>query len=245
MDELTLDQSYARGSRGARVRAIQEWLTLQGIAVAADGDFGPATEAAVRRFQAREGMRPDGVVGKGTYAALVAPMTAALAPIPADGRSLRGLVVAYAKQHLRSRPREVGGQNAGPWVRLYMKGREGEEWPWCAGFACYILSQACQTLGVRPPIQPSFSCDSLAASARERGCFLAERRRGRDGEVRQGAFFLNRRTPTDWVHTGIVIGTQDEVFETIEGNTNDEGSREGYEVCRRVRGYGSKDFILI
>lgn len=35
------------------------------------------------------------------------------------------------------------------------------------------------------------------------------------------------------------------LVETIEGNTNDEDSPEGYEVCRRVRGYGSKDFILI
>jgi hypothetical protein len=42
-----------------------------------------------------------------------------------------------------------------------------------------------------------------------------------------------------------VIAPREEVFETIEGNTNDEGSREGYEVCHRVRGYGSKDFILV
>ena len=37
----------------------------------------------------------------------------------------------------------------------------------------------------------------------------------------------------------------DGTFATIEGNTNDEGSREGYEVCRRVRGRGSKDFIRL
>jgi hypothetical protein len=35
------------------------------------------------------------------------------------------------------------------------------------------------------------------------------------------------------------------VFETIEGNTNDDGSREGYEVCRRFRSYQKTDFILI
>jgi len=34
------------------------------------------------------------------------------------------------------------------------------------------------------------------------------------------------------------------VFQTIEGNTNDDGSREGYEGCQRVRGYASKDFIV-
>lgn len=245
MDELTLDKDCTRGSRGARVRVVQEWLTLQGFAVAIDGAYGAATEAAVRRFQARRQLKQDGVVGTHTYAALVAPMVAALAPIEPNGRSLGRLVVAYAKQHLKAHPREVGGQNAGPWVRLYMKGNEGPEWPWCAGFACFVIEQSCEALGSAPPIQPSFSCDSLAASAKEREVFLPEKKRGPDAEPHPGALFLNRRTATDWVHTGIVIGTRDDSFDTIEGNTNDDGSREGYEVCRRTRGYGSKDFVLI
>lgn len=37
-------------------------------------------------------------------------------------------------------------------------------------------------------------------------------------------------------HTGIIEKVdQDGTLHTIEGNTNDEGVREGYEVCRRVR----------
>lgn len=36
-------------------------------------------------------------------------------------------------------------------------------------------------------------------------------------------------------HTGIVEKVEDDVIHTIEGNTNDDGSREGYEVCRRTR----------
>jgi len=36
-------------------------------------------------------------------------------------------------------------------------------------------------------------------------------------------------------HTGIVEKVQGDKIFTIEGNTNDTGSREGYEVCRRVR----------
>jgi hypothetical protein len=49
----------------------------------------------------------------------------------------------------------------------------------------------------------------------------------------------------DWVHTGLVLSAGKETFETIEGNTNDAGDREGYEVCRRVRGYKGKDFIVL
>ncbi|SRR5258706_9465203 len=36
-------------------------------------------------------------------------------------------------------------------------------------------------------------------------------------------------------HTGIVESVSGNQIHTIEGNTNDTGSREGYEVCRRTR----------
>lgn len=36
-------------------------------------------------------------------------------------------------------------------------------------------------------------------------------------------------------HTGFVEKVEGGLIHTIEGNTNDTGSREGYEVCRRIR----------
>ena len=36
-------------------------------------------------------------------------------------------------------------------------------------------------------------------------------------------------------HTGLVEKIVGDLVHTIEGNTNDEGSRDGYEVCRRTR----------
>jgi hypothetical protein len=61
----------------------------------------------------------------------------------------------------------------------------------------------------------------------------------------RGRIFLVRWTPTDWTHTGFVAEAQPDLFTTIEGNTNDDGEREGHEVCRLSRGYKNKDFILI
>jgi len=57
--------------------------------------------------------------------------------------------------------------------------------------------------------------------------------------------FLVRRTSTDWTNTGFAFGYDGGTIQTIEGNTNDEGSREGYEVCRRTRGRGRMDFVTL
>lgn len=51
--------------RGGGVTALQQLL---GVPV--DGVFGPTTERAVKRFQRRHGLTPDGVVGERTRAAL-------------------------------------------------------------------------------------------------------------------------------------------------------------------------------
>jgi hypothetical protein len=199
----------------------------------------------VTQFQKKVGLKEDGRVGPATFKGLIRPMSTALTRLATGRHDLGHLVVRYAKRHLMQSPREVGGQNKGPWVRLYMNGHEGEPWPWCAGFACFVVKQACDTLRVELPIPVSFSCDSLAASARRRGFLKAEEDMEDKAEIRPGSLFLNRRTSTDWDHTGIVLESLDEeVFLTIEGNTNDDGSREGFEVCQRVRGFKKKDFVL-
>jgi len=245
MKDLVLDKNYKKGTKGKKVRLIQEWLCLQGFHIMIDGIFGPATDYAVRQFQKRENLTVDGIVGENTFASLIQPMTNVLRSIPVDEKSLGQMIIAYSEQHRKQHPLEIGGRNKGPWVRLYMKGKEGSEWPWCAGFACFILKQACHTLEVSLPIKTSVSCDMLAGSAKEKGIFVKESKIKDKTQITPGSFFLRRRTPTDWIHTGIVIQAEDEVFHTIEGNTNDDGHREGYEVCRRIRGYKNKDFILI
>lgn len=47
-------------------------------------------------------------------------------------------------------------------------------------------------------------------------------------------------------HTGFVENVVGDTIQTIEGNSNDEGSREGYEVCRRTRKISAcKGFIRL
>lgn len=55
------------GSRGARVRELQQLLRRAGYAITIDGDFGPATKTAVKAFQKANMLQVDGVVGPKTF----------------------------------------------------------------------------------------------------------------------------------------------------------------------------------
>ncbi len=243
---MFFDESHERGDQGMGVKRIQEWLCLNNLNVTIDGDFGPATEEAVKQFQTRNQLEPTGVVDKECFGLLVEPMINATNPIMvSECIPLGEMIVRYAQQHLGQHPLEVGGQNKGPWVRLYMNGNEGTQWPWCAGFACFILKQACESLEVPLPIVPSSSCDSIAKSAKQQGLFLAESDATDKTRISPGSFFEYEKHLTIGLHVGIVVEAKEEFFTTIEGNTNDEGSHEGYEVCNRLRGYANKDFVLL
>ena len=236
-----------RGSKGKKVRFLQEWLCLHGFFIVLDGDFGPATERAVKDFQKKARLPVTGVAESGTLDRLILPITNALKPIPVrrGGGSVGSMLLAYAEQHLAQHPREIGAENQGPWVRLYTGGKEGPAWPWCAAFASFLLKQACGTLGMALPIRTSFSCDLLAAEAKRRKRLLVRPVPEKRAQIGLGSIFLVRPAGKDYIHAGVVVHAEPEYFTTIEGNTNDHGDREGYEVCKRTRGYRNKDFILI
>ncbi|MFS0883327.1 peptidoglycan-binding domain-containing protein [Metabacillus niabensis] len=56
------------GSTGSYVKAVQTTLECIGYDVGAiDGIFGKQTQSAVKAFQTKKGLTPDGVVGRQTY----------------------------------------------------------------------------------------------------------------------------------------------------------------------------------
>ncbi|MBF0307136.1 MAG: peptidoglycan-binding protein [Alphaproteobacteria bacterium] len=60
----------AIGDRGPEVRRLQATLARFQADLAVDGDFGPATRAALIAFQAKHGLQADGVAGPATLGAL-------------------------------------------------------------------------------------------------------------------------------------------------------------------------------
>ena len=61
----------SRGINGDNVKYLQCMLNFKGFATNIDGDFGPATENSVKKFQKKMGLEVDGVVGKNTWSALL------------------------------------------------------------------------------------------------------------------------------------------------------------------------------
>ena len=59
-----------RGAKGDNVRWLQYELRKHGYVIAVDGDFGPATENAVRDYQKSKGLKVDGIVGDNTIKSL-------------------------------------------------------------------------------------------------------------------------------------------------------------------------------
>ena len=67
-------RDLSAGMNGPDVRALQEGLNLRndGAAspIAVDGSFGPETDKAIRAYQARQQLKPDGIVGPITRASI-------------------------------------------------------------------------------------------------------------------------------------------------------------------------------
>jgi peptidoglycan hydrolase-like protein with peptidoglycan-binding domain len=257
--KLSISRTIRRSDDGAMVRLIQEWLCLRGHLVALDGSFGPATEQAVRDFQTAARSLPiTGEVDPDTFAALVTPMIEALRliTIPEDSRPAFGdMVTTYAHQHLQQRAREVGGQNRGPWVRLYLHGHERParkklpfgEWAWCAGFVSTILEQTAATLNRRTPLSYRWNCTNLGReAARKKLLIRGEEARRHPDRIAPGSLMLVRkRRRNHWHHTGIVVQATAEFVRTIEGNStfDHDDVPYGHEVALNTRAYGNLDFV--
>ncbi len=62
--------AFRMGDYGEEVQKVQRALASAGYDISVDGDFGPATEDAVKRYQKDNGLEVDGLVGPAVYTSL-------------------------------------------------------------------------------------------------------------------------------------------------------------------------------
>ena len=120
-----------RGAKGEDVKRLQTLLKSHGSpSLAVDGDFGPATEAAVRHFQSEHKLVVDGVVGPQTWAAL--------GDAPTDSHEQRvEQAVSYFRKQGWSREQAIGiVANSTPraaWIRTSSSRAAGPATAWHNG----------------------------------------------------------------------------------------------------------------
>lgn len=230
--------------KSAVVKLIQQRLNEVGCGpLKVTGIFDRhETEAAVKLFQARfpdATGRPlivDGKVGSLTWGALFGATT-----VPSSAKSRSKLLTAV----LQIAAAEVGvmekplGSNRGPRVDQYLKAvgltPSSGSFPWCVAFTYFCFQEAAQSLGIKNPhVRTAGVLAHWNAAKSVRG---AERithvaATNDPSLVKPGQLFV-----MDYGggagHTGLILAVANGRLTTIEGNTNDGGSRNGIGVFQR------------
>jgi len=252
LQELVIANTQRRNgvnNSSSDVKKIQSWLTLYehsnpgaGTATMIDGDFGPATQLAVRNYQSAIEKSRTGIVSQRLFRIMTNPLDMAFSTT-GGAVILRDRIKAIAMNHLLQQPRELvinGVPNLGPWVRSYMDGIDGALQFWCVGFVLTIIDQALSELGgdFTDYMPLTKACDVLGEHAQTIGSFVNNYHWRMDSSlVQPGDLFMKRRVMGDWTHMGIITSVHDEVIQTIEGNTNDNGTRDGIGIFHRIRNY--------
>lgn len=218
------------------VRLVQERLDQLGAGpLAADGVFGSGTRAAVVRFQSRRGLLSDGVVGPATWKELFG-LGGQTAPAPSSPSGLIAQVLRVAGAEVGTR--ESGGPNRGPRVDEYLRAVGLDptrgSYAWCASFVYYCFKSASVTLSARNPCVRTAGCMAHWQRAPERARLPSSEISDPATTIRPGAIFIVDHGKGRG-HTGLVERVTASSIHTIEGNTNEGGSREGDGVYRRVR----------
>jgi hypothetical protein len=84
----------------------------------------------------------------------------------------------------------------------------------------------------------TYSCDIVGKTGLDKGLLSRYQKiRQAPSIIKPGDIFLNQKSRFDWTHTGIIIDVDDDTIQTIEGNTNHAGSRNGIAVMKRTRNF--------
>lgn len=158
--------------------------------------------------------------------------------------SLGQPAVWFAEGEASAGARELGGNNAGPFVEKYLNAdRAGVEvrrtdLPWCVGFFLWCWIQACRMQEVRLPFRFTLSAGTLLALLRERGWFVPFRPQDSQPlpEPQPGdAAFWDFSGNGEPDHVNMVHHVEDGVLFTIGGNEGDVASGAPVQVKRRGR----------
>ena len=210
--------------------------TIQSIVgVDVDDDWGPKTQAAVslslglnasssiKDIQLKVGSSPDGIGGPNTFAAILASLNHAPVELGSD---LASAIVAIAEKEVGSRE---NGRNTGKKVREYQSADwlDGTGYAWCASFVCWVIQKAGERAKLpfkRPRTAGAWDFERWAK--KQNLPVIKKPKTIKAGDLVVFTFS----------HIGIAVSDSSGGWvKTVEGNTNQAGSREGDGVYFKTR----------
>jgi hypothetical protein len=231
-------------SAAETVKILQHRLNTVGCGpIAEDGVFDKAnTERAVKLFQARfpdvtgSPLTIDGVVGSLTWGALFGASTVpfnSAAPSP-----LTKAAIDFALTQIGVMENPVGS-NRGPEVDVYLQAvglnPASGSFAWCVAFTHFCFKKGAESLGVsNPHIKTAGVLDhwNLAGKKAKVVRVTNAKAVADPGLVKPGSLFIID-LGGGLGHSGMVLEVANGRLVTVEGNTNDNGSRNGIGVFRR------------
>ena len=158
-------------------------------------------------------------------ATIIKPTTAVKPPTGAPiTLASRTLSIAKSQLNFGEIPK---GSNWGVHVQKYLES-VGINFPasWCMAFVYWCTNQGCKEMGIVNPLVKTGGVLNQWNKVNKAMKFK---------EPKVGDIFIMDFGGGKG-HTGFVTSVKDGRIQTIEGNSNDEGSREGFEVCRKPNG---------
>jgi len=141
-------------------------------------------------------------------------------------------IMTLAERALRVAVYQLGncevpkGSNWGPAVEKYLKSVGiNSPSPWCMGFVYWCVNEACKEMDLNNPLKKTGGVMLQ---------WVGSKHLRVDKPMRGDIFIMDFGGGKG--HTGFVTNVVGDRINTVEGNSNDEGSREGFEVCRKPGG---------
>ncbi len=146
-----------------------------------------------------------------------------------SSNSLESILIDLAQKEVgvRESPRN---SNRGKRVQEYQRATwlDGTSWPWCAAFICWLCQKAGMPNSVRPKTAGAWDFENWARKSSTPAKLIkpASKDKIRAGDIVVFSFS----------HIGLAVDDQDgSTVRTIEGNTDESGSREGGGVYAKTR----------
>ncbi|MBL7887243.1 MAG: CHAP domain-containing protein [Flavobacterium sp.] len=220
------------------IKAVQTQLNKKGYGPldVSVGVFGPKTVSAVKLFQTQNTdqngnlLSPDGVIGAITWAVLFGENTVPQNTTVKKKLHERAIEIASSQIGVR----EKGSANCGPEVEKYLASIGlGKGYSWCMAFVFWCFNEAAKELGQPNPLVKTGGV--LKGWNESKGTkILAKNTKQDPSLVKPGQIFIMDHG-SGFGHTGIVKEVNGGFITTIEGNTNDNHSREGVGVFQLIR----------